>query len=86
MPSVILTKVNTVQLRFADQITALKGIGDMPFLTQFVKHMHKNADIVPGSGKIEACTTKGSYLYTIYPAYIVRTNLNTQAKKTYKIS
>jgi hypothetical protein len=86
MPSVILTKINTVQLRFADQISAFQRTGDMAFLHQFVNYMHKNADVIPDISTIEACTSKGSYLYRIYPEYIVRTDLNTQSKKTYKIS
>lgn len=93
MKSVILTKVNRVNLNFAQEIEARgRTSNDMVFLEKFVRHCHpgKGTEVVIGEDYVMVYTTKGTYSYTIYRDYILKQtggNMIKASKKTfYKIS
>lgn len=86
MKSTILTKINTVQLPFKDQISELTGTGDIDFLNAFVNHCHKKCDIVKEENAILVYTSKSQFIYKVFPRYILRIDGQTTKKKFYKIS
>lgn len=93
MKSVILTKVNRVNLNFAKEIEARgRKSNDVVFLEKFVRHCHpgKSTEVVMGDDNAIVYTTKGTYSYTIYRDYILKQtggNMIKASKKTfYKIS
>lgn len=83
--STILTKVNTVQLAFKDQI-GLKKQEPNDNLVLFINYMHKNAEIIPAADCIKVHTSKGSYIYYNLGSYFKRINLNNDNDKFYKVS
>lgn len=87
MKSIIKTKCNRVPLAFKKQITELKGMGDINFLTEFVKDCHKNADIMQiDENTLQVSTKRISYLYSCFPNYIRQINRNTDSRIFFKIS
>jgi len=87
MKSVILSKINKVHLPFKDQITGLKGNGDMNFLKEFVNHCHKNASIMQiNDNTLQVATKKNYYLYSCFTNYIRQINTITDVRTYFKIS
>lgn len=88
MKSTILTKVNKVTPRnFMQQIEWSKGESDTVFLEQFIKHCHKNGDIVERSGnKMRVVTRDNYYIFTAYQNHICRVDANNSKKQFYQIS
>ena len=86
MKSTILTKINTQNLTFSQQIEVHNsGKGDINFLKAFVILCHKNADFLEKDNSISVFSRK-TFLYTIYRSYIVRFDLESGKKKFFKIS
>ncbi len=81
MKSVIKTN-----LSFSQQLTELKGNGDVDFLIEFIKHCHKNADYIQIDVNTFQVTNKRKhYIYTCYATYIMQINQRTNARTFFKI-
>ena len=87
MKSIIKTKINKVHLPFNQQITELKGNGDMNFLKEFAKHCHKKGEVMQiNENTLQVSTKKNSYLYSCFTNYIRQINTTTDTRSYFKIS
>jgi hypothetical protein len=61
------------------------GSADKSILTDYIAKVHPNAETLDCEDNIKVFTSKGYYSYQIRRGGILRTNLDTQERKLYKI-
>lgn len=82
----ILTSVNRKNLQF-NQYAGLTRTYYSDNLLKFVRHQHKNGEIIPTDSGIEAHTKRGRYIYSIFGnKYFCRTDIEKQKKVFFEIS
>lgn len=82
----ILTSVNRKNLQF-NQYAGLTRTYYSDDLLKFVRHKHKNGEIIPKEHGIEVYTRKGSYIYIIFGnKYFCRIDTEKQKKVFFEIS
>ena len=55
-------------------------------LLDFCRFVHPGADITAEGSNVSVFTRKGHYIYSLYTAAILKTNVNTGSKTLYKLS